>query len=102
MNNPTTDALLCAPWQRKNNGGLEYLIDAQGRTVCLRVAGGQHHEEIMRLLESLPALLTACEAARNALANCRIDHAIEHPGETEAMLASAIARATQPENLPTP
>lgn len=58
----TINKMLRAPWTRKSFGGLEYLLDADGRTICTRVEGDARHEAIMSLLENVPEMLRVLDA----------------------------------------
>jgi hypothetical protein len=63
--NPTIGDILRAPWTRKRSGSAEYLLDAEGCTMCVREANDARHEAILLLLEKAPAMLRVLDAEFN-------------------------------------
>jgi hypothetical protein len=62
-------AILRAPWTRKRSGSAEYLLDADGRTICTREANDAQHGALMLLLEKAPAMLRVLDAEFNPFSN---------------------------------
>lgn len=93
---PSTDELLHAPWQRKKFGGLEYLLDAEGRTICLRVAGSKRHEALMALLESVPMLLSHLNRMIEAEHCQEVDDELEKVEQLISRFTALIEPSTAP------
>jgi hypothetical protein len=60
MDEETRDVFsnLRAPWRRERVGDLEYILDADGNTICTRLACDDRHDLIMGIIKTLPVMAT--------------------------------------------